>query len=91
MGEKITSIRINEEIWKKAKILAIIEGITLKSLIEDALITVIEGDEIARKFKRTAKRGVLEKLKEARRRGLLPFQIISEKTAVELVKEGRGD
>ena len=91
MGEKITSVRINEEIWKKAKILAIMEGVTLKSLIEDALVTIIEGDEIAKKFKQTIKEETLNKLRRTRKKGLLPFQITSEKTAVELVREGRGD
>jgi len=31
----------------------------------------------------------LKVFRERRKRGLLPFKIISEKTAVELVREGR--
>ena len=38
MGKEIvTSIRIDEDIWKKAKIIAIEEGITLKELLERLL------------------------------------------------------
>jgi len=35
--------------------------------------------------------GEIRSLEEKRRRGEIPFMIISRKTAVELVKEGRGD
>ncbi len=91
MREKITSIRIKEELWKAAKILAIEEGIPLKALIEEALSILIEGNKIAKDFKYVTMTDTLEKLKDLRKRGLLPFQITSEKTAVELVREGRGD
>jgi len=33
--DKRVSLRINEELWRKAKILATIRGVTLKSMIEE--------------------------------------------------------
>ena len=90
MGEKVTSIRIDEELWKKAKLLAVIKGKTLKSILESAIITFIEGEEIARKFNLQANEEMLKKLNKLRSEGKLPFRIVSEKSAVELVKEGRG-
>ena len=35
--ETVTSIRIDEELWKEAKICAVREGITLKELLERLL------------------------------------------------------
>jgi predicted HicB family RNase H-like nuclease len=37
MARSVTSIRIDEEIWKKAKHCAIDKGITLSELVEKAL------------------------------------------------------
>jgi len=91
MSEKITSIRIKEELWKAAKILAIEEGVPLKSLIEEALSILVEGNRIAKNFEYVIRDDALKELKALRKKGKLPFQIISEKTAVEIVREGRGD
>jgi hypothetical protein len=57
----------------------------LKSLIErlPEVEKVMEKDRPAEEEIRS--------LEEKRRRGEIPFMIISRKTAVELVKEGRGD
>ncbi|MGQ4892177.1 MAG: hypothetical protein ACP6IP_06775 [Candidatus Njordarchaeia archaeon] len=90
MGEKVTSVRINEDLWKRAKLLAVIKGKTLKSILESAIVTLVEGEEIARLFNLQVNNRVLNELKKLRKEGKLPFEIVSEKTAVELVKEGRG-
>ena len=37
MAKTVTSIRIDEELWKEAKHYAINEGITLTELVEQAL------------------------------------------------------
>jgi hypothetical protein len=42
MGKTSTSLNINEELWKKAKIEAIKRGITVTELFEKALIKEIE-------------------------------------------------
>ena len=87
--DKITSVRIRKDIWKKAKIIAIEEGETLKSLIEGLLLSVIEGSELASGMELEIQEDALKVFRERRKRGLLPFKIISEKTAVELVREGK--
>jgi len=48
MAEKITSIRIEEELWKKAKILAVKRGIVLKNLVEELLSSEVEADELTK-------------------------------------------
>lgn len=37
MGEIVTSFRVNEELWKNAKIYAIENGLSMKELIENLL------------------------------------------------------
>ena len=88
MTEKI--VRVDEELWKKAKILAAKRGITLKSLIERLLEMEIEAEKVMEEDK-PAEEEEIRYLEEKRRKGEIPFMIISRKTAVELVKEGRGD
>ncbi|MCS7366541.1 MAG: DUF6364 family protein [archaeon YNP-WB-062] len=44
--DKRVSLRINEELWRKAKILAAIRGVTLKSMIEELLKREIEAERI---------------------------------------------
>jgi len=90
LADKITSIRVNEEIWRKAKILAARRGITLRSLIEGLLKMEIEAEELLKEESKISEEHI-KVLEERRRRGEVPFIILSERTAVELVKEGRGD
>jgi len=87
LTEKI--VRVDEELWKKAKILAAKRGITLKSLIERLLEMEIEAEKVMEEDKPAEEE--IRYLEEKRRKGEIPFMIISRKTAVELVKEGRGD
>jgi len=89
--DKITSIRIREDLWKDAKILAIEEGITLKALIEELLNSVVQGARLAKKFQLWTQDDVLGVLRSKRKRKEDPFTIVHEKTAVELVREGRGE
>ena len=90
MTEKITSLRINSELWKKVKLLAVERGVTLKSLIEELLSSEVEAEGILReKFKVSEK--LFKALEENRKRGQIPFIISSRKSAVELVREGRGE
>jgi hypothetical protein len=87
--DKRVNLRINEELWRKAKILATIRGITLKSMIEELLKREIEAEEILKD-----ETSILEEdinlLMKRRIEGKHPFTIISSKSAVELVREGRG-
>ena len=91
MKDKVTSIRIKENLWRNAKILAIEEGVTLKALIEELLESVVEGARLAKKFQLGVQEDVLEVFRSKRKRGEMPFIILHEKTAVELVREGRGE
>ncbi len=91
MKDKITSIRIKEELWRNAKILAIEEGITFRALIEELLESVVQGARLAKEFQLWVQNDVLEVLMSRRERGQAPLTIVHEKTAVELVREGRGE
>ncbi|GEM_PF-990886 len=91
MKDKITSIRIREDLWKDAKILAIEEGITLRALIEELLGSAVQGARLAKKFQLGIQDDVLEVLRSKRKTKEIPFTIVHEKTAVELVREGRGE
>lgn len=88
MSEKITSIRIDKELWKKAKILAIKRGIVLKSLVEELLSSEVRGEELVKNL--SVSEELLQKLQLCVNRGEIPFTISVNKTAVELVREGRG-
>jgi macrodomain Ter protein organizer (MatP/YcbG family) len=90
MTAKITSLKIDPELWKKVKLLAVKRGITLKSLIEELLILEVEGEEFFEGETPTSKE-LLTALEERRRKGTAPFVIKSKKSAVELVREGRGE
>ena len=89
MKNKVTSVRINPELWKRAKITAIEEGITLSKLLEEALSIIIDWRDIVRDARLNIDEDVLRRMKELRNKRKLPFIIMSEKTAVELVREGR--
>jgi len=91
LKDKITSIRIREDLWRDAKILAIEEGITLRALIEELLESAVQGANTAKKFRLEVQDDVLEVFRSRRKRKEVPFTIVHEKTAVELVREGRGE
>jgi len=88
MAEKITSIRIEEELWKKAKILAVKRGIVLKNLVEELLSSEVEADELTKSL--SFSQQLMDDLRDARTKGKVPFVISSRKSSVELIKEGRG-
>lgn len=91
MKDKVTSIRIREDLWKAAKILAVEEGVTLRALIEELLESVVQGARLAKKFELGVQEDILKVFKSKREKGEIPFIIVHEKTAVELVREGRGE
>ncbi len=88
MSEKITSIRIDKELWKKAKIIAIKRGIVLKNLVEELLSNEVRGEEFMQDIHVLEE--LMQKMQERADRGEIPFTIHSNKTAVELIREGRG-
>jgi len=92
VGSKTTSVRIEEALWREFKALAAREGTTLSALLRELVSAAVEGARIAEKLGRgSLKEEVLRELRARRAREEDPFSIVHEKTAVELVKEGRGD
>ena len=89
MKAKTTSIRVDPELWKRAKIAAIKEGVTLSDLVREAISIVVDWRQFVDELQLDVDKDLLEKMLERRREGDLPFIIVSEKTAVELVREGR--
>ncbi|MEX0568174.1 MAG: hypothetical protein Q6363_003320 [Candidatus Njordarchaeota archaeon] len=89
MGNKVTSIRVDPELWKRAKIVAIEEGVTLSDLIQEAISIVVDWRWLVDELQLNVDMNLLEKMIEAKSRGRKPFVIVSDKTAVELVREGR--
>ncbi len=88
MTEKITSIRIDNDLWKKAKILAIKRGIVLKDLVEELLSNEVRGEEFMQSLPVSAE--LMQSLQDRVDKGEVPFIISTNRTAVELVREGRG-
>ncbi|MEM1575068.1 MAG: hypothetical protein QXF09_02625 [Nitrososphaerota archaeon] len=88
MSEKITSIKINPELWKKVKLLVIERGSSLKSLLEELLINEIEAEELVKEEFKTSE-SLLKVLEERRKEGQIPFIISIQKSATELVREER--
>jgi len=89
LGNKVTSIRVDPELWKRAKIVAIEEGVTLSDLIQEAISIVVDWRWLVDELQLNVDMNLLEKMIEAKSRGRKPFVIVSDKTAVELVREGR--
>lgn len=89
MGEKVTSLKVDPELWKKVKLLAVKRGVTLKSLVEELLALEVAGEEFLEGEKGISTE-MLKALEEKRSKGSNPFVIKSKKSAVELVREGRG-
>ncbi len=88
--EKVTSIRIDRELWKKAKILAIKRGLVLKNLIEELLSNEVEADELLTN-KPSFSQQLMDAFKQARTEGKVPLAISSSKSPAELIREGRRD
>jgi len=80
---------VDPELWKRAKIAAIKEGVTLSDLVREAISIVVDWRQFVDELQLDVDKDLLEKMLERRREGDLPFIIVSEKTAVELVREGR--
>lgn len=86
---KVTSIRMDPELWKRAKIAAVEEGITLSDLVQEAISIIVDWREIVDESQLNIDKDLLNRMLKMREVGDLPFVIDSEKTAVELVREGR--
>ncbi len=88
----MTSIKIDPELWKRAKLIAVRKGTTLKSIIESLLSGEVEAEEAeeAEYEGLNVSEELLKALVEKRQKGELPFAIQSRMRAVELVREGRG-
>ena len=89
MKGKVTSIRVDSELWKRAKIAAVEEGITLSDLVQEAISIVVDWRLIVDELQLNVDRDLLNRMLECREKGDLPFVITSRKTAVEIVREGR--
>lgn len=88
MTEKITSIRIDSDLWKKAKIVAIKRGIVLKDLVEELLSNEVRAEEFMQNLRVSEE--LMQMLQDRVTEGEIPFTISTNRTAVELVGEGRG-
>jgi predicted DNA-binding protein len=88
--DKNTSLRINTELWRKAKVLAAMRGKTLKSIIEELLAREIEAEELLDEEIDVSEEAI-NFLERRRIMGEIPFIIVNDKKAVDLVGEGRGD
>jgi len=88
--EKVTSIKVDSELWKAAKLLAVRRGVSLKAMIESLLIAEVEAD-LSSVDELQVSEEHLKRLLKRRKRGKPPFMIRSERSAVELVREGRGE
>lgn len=84
MTEKITSIRIDNDLWKKAKILAIKRGVVLKDLVEELLSNEVRGEEFMQSLPVSAE--LMQSLQDRVDKGEVPFIISTNRTAVELVR-----
>jgi len=80
---------VDRDLWKRAKIAAIEEGITLSDLVQEAISIVVDWRRLVDELQLNIDRNLLNKMIETKSRGRVPFAIISDKTAVELVREGR--
>ncbi|MCS7137472.1 MAG: hypothetical protein NZ941_03775 [Candidatus Caldarchaeum sp.] len=89
MNEKITSIKVNPETWRKAKLLAVKRGVTLKSIVEDLLMGEIKADEVLGEVPELKVSSLMKALEQRRGAGQMPFVIISKKRAVDIVREHR--
>ncbi|RLG43736.1 MAG: hypothetical protein DRN81_05955 [Thermoproteota archaeon] len=88
---RVTSVRVRDELLRDARILAIREGLTFRALVEELLEAAVGGDRIARSVKRRSDDDIVEEMLRLSMEGRRPLVIVHEKSAVELVREGRGE
>jgi hypothetical protein len=69
--EKVTSIKVDSELWRAAKLLAVRRGVTLKSMIESLLMAEVEADLSGRDELQVSEEH-LKGLLERRKRGSHP-------------------
>jgi len=89
MVDKVTSIKIDSELWRRAKLLAVKRGVTLRSILEDLLLGEVRADEFLGDVVGVRSSGLMEVLEGRRRSGLVPFTITSSRRAVDIVREQR--
>ena len=85
---KTTSIKVDEELWKRLKILSVKLNMPMSVLLRYSVEAVVEGGELV--IGADVQDDALAELRRLRSVGEIPLVIEDAKTAVELVKEGRG-
>ena len=85
---KTTSIKVDEDMWKRLKILSIELGVPMSELLKDSIEAMVEAGESMKKP--AAEEEVLAAMRRLRSEGRLPFTIEDRRTSVEIVREGRG-
>ena len=89
--DKVTSLRIDGDLLKRAKILSIEEGITFRKLVEELLVAAVGGSELVEKTREKSQDEIVSEMLKLKKMGKEPLIIVHEKSAVELVREGRGE
>lgn len=85
---KTTSIKVDEDMWKRLKILSIELGVPMSELLKDSIEALVEAGGSMKEP--AAEEEVLDVMRRLRSEGRLPFTIEDRRTAVEIVREGRG-
>lgn len=85
---KTTSIKVDEDMWKRLKILSIELGVPMSELLKDSIEAMVEAGESMKEP--AAEEQVLAVMRQLRSEGRLPFTIQDRRTSVEIVREGRG-
>jgi predicted DNA-binding protein len=85
---KTTSIKVDEDMWKRLKILSIELGVPMSELLKDSIEALVEAGESMKEP--AAEEQVLAVMRRLRSEGRLPFTIEDRRTSVEIVREGRG-
>ncbi|MGC8948679.1 MAG: hypothetical protein ACP5OK_05015, partial [Thermoprotei archaeon] len=86
--EKIISIKIDQKLWKEVKLLALMPDKSIKALLEELLRRKLKVKMVNESL--SISQNVLQTLDELRKKVKTPFIITTQKTAVELVCEGKG-
>ena len=85
---KTTSIKVDEDLWKRLKILSAKLDVPMSALLKTSIQGIVEGGELLAEPE--VQEDVLAVLRRLRAEGKIPLRIEHRKTAVELVGEGRG-
>jgi predicted DNA-binding protein len=85
---KTTSIKVDEHMWKRLKILSIELGLPMSELLQDSIEAMVEAGESM--TEPAVQEEVLTEMRRLRSEGRLPFRIEDQRTSVEIVREGRG-